>query len=81
MKFIHTGVHHQEFRRLVRGEDGPDEPIEPVIIGCPTCGQWYVADLAPDEEAENLEEQVWEAEERLLAECPDHAHRFEVKSR
>jgi len=80
MKFIHIGVHLQEFRRLVRGENHPEhEPPEPLIIGCPTCGQWYVADIAPDEEETDVEAVVWEAEEHLLAEGPDHAHRFEVE--
>lgn len=64
----------------MRGEDsGQDEPLEPVIIGCPSCGVWYFADLAAGEEPPELEVAVWEGEERLLAECPDHAHRFEVE--
>lgn len=79
MHFVHCGVHRQEFRRLVRGEDSPVENwAEPLTIGCPRCGAWYFLDLAPDEDPPDLEGAIGEAEERLQAECPDHAHRFEV---
>ena len=78
MRFIHCGVHRKAFRAVIRGEDVPEDAPEPVIIGCPSCGQWYFADLAPDVRPPDLEEKVWQGEERLLAECPDHAHRFEV---
>jgi hypothetical protein len=79
MHFSHCGVHRQEFRRLVRGEDGaPEDQPEPVIIGCPTCGVWYFGGRSPGEDAFDSEEQVSAAEERLQTECPDHAHRFEM---
>ena len=75
-RFVHCGVHRQEFRRIVRDAERP----EPTIIGCPNCGQWYFADTASEEEAPDLEETVSEAEERLKRECPDHAHTFEVSA-
>jgi hypothetical protein len=79
LRFIHCGVHRKAFRSLIRGEAGTDEDApEPVIIGCPSCGQWYFADLKPDVRPADLEIKVWQGEELLLAECPDHAHRFEV---
>lgn len=49
-----------------------------VDVACPDCGQVFVADLAPDEDPWELEACEFEALDRLIHECPDHAHMFVV---
>ena len=50
MWWRHAGVHRARFRELVAGEGLPAELVpEPVRITCPRCGDWYLADLGPEE--------------------------------
>ncbi len=50
MWWRHAGVHRARFRELVAGEGLSAELVpEPIRITCPRCGDWYFADLGPEE--------------------------------
>jgi hypothetical protein len=77
--FLHARVHVARYRELMAMKPLPhEEPPEPITVECPLCGDLYVAELQPYEDWPDLEEMQWEAEQALAAECPDHAHFFEV---
>jgi hypothetical protein len=79
MLLLHVGVHRARYRELIAIRPIPgQEPPEPLTVDCPRCGDRYVAELHPYEEWPDLEEQEWEAVTALEAECPEHAHFFEV---
>lgn len=75
MRFLLATLHRARYRELV-AESGGDLPLEPFTLDCPKCGAVYLADLAPEDEPWDIEEQEWAALVRLDAECPDHPHRF-----
>ena len=79
MQFKHCGVHQGQFGVLLYTEEPPPDPAPvPIVVGCSGCHQWYFCDTDPAEEPAVLEAMLVRAEARLLAECPDHPHRFEI---
>jgi hypothetical protein len=79
MRFKHCGVHQDEFAGLIEGRATEALPFPVIVVSCGTCHQWFFSDLAPAERF-SREFELSEAEERLVQECPDHAHRFTIHS-
>lgn len=80
MRVLMSRVHRARLRELVAGEGLPSELVPDVLdLQCPRCGEPYFADLGPEEpEPPELEWLEYRAVRRLLRECPDHAHRFDI---
>lgn len=82
MQFKQCEAHESEFQKLMFGDDesNVDASMPPFMVGCGVCHQWFFSDLPPAGDSSDYAAMLSQVEDRLLRECPDHAHSFKIDS-
>ncbi len=76
MRFLQSYIHRGELRALSASQ----RPDVLLTVECPRCGLWYFGCC----DARDSARAQWRLENQAMAhldgECPDHGHRFEVRT-
>ena len=80
MRVFQARLHRARLGYVLAREVGDGQVSALVVIRCPGCRSPYVLEVERGTASWELRAAERAVFARLLADCPDHAHRFEVGS-
>ncbi len=78
MRVVHARLHRARLGFVLAQEVGAGQVSALVVIRCPGCRSPYALEVARRTTSWELRAAERAVSARLLADCPDHAHHFEV---